>query len=102
MMDPTRLQANYPAPPMAPAGAPTGPALPPPGSMGPSVGSQTYGGVLPQPQGMLPTALNPAPVQPGPVPQGTTPEDMLKMLMSGVGQGANPPAMSGPPGLRAI
>lgn len=102
MTDPTKPQMNYPAPPMPPAGAPTGPALPPPGMIGPSMGSQTYGGVMQQPQGMLPTSLNPAPTQPGPLPQGTTPQDMLKMLMSGVTQGANPPAMSGPPGLRVI
>ena len=101
--DPTKPQMNYPAPPMAPVGAPQGAALPPPQSMGPSMGSQTYGGVMNQPQSMLPTSQAPSPVQPGPVPQGTTPEDMLKMLMSGgVGQSQVPPPMSGPPGIRQI
>lgn len=102
-VDPTKPQMNYPAPPMPPSGAPQGAALPPPTSMGPSAGSQTYGGVLSQPQSMLPTSLAPSPVQPGPVPQGTTPQDLLKIMMSnGVGAGQMPPAMSGPPGLRQI
>ena len=102
-LDPTKPQMAYPAPPMAPVGAPQGAALPPPTSAGPSQGNQTYGGVMSQPQSMLPTSLAPSPVQPGPVPQGTTPQDMLKVMMSGgVRQGQIPPAMSGPPGLRVI